>query len=187
MLLRLTKSIVDSIGAFFIGSLAILLFYIRQHFFGHKIPNYVKVADRRLYRGGQPSKAGLKELMKHGIHTVVNLRARNRDKKRILQFSSGNMISVHVPMFPFRLQESSIIEFLQMFTKTDKKVIYVHCFHGVDRTGLMCAMYRIIFDGWDKTSAIEEMKHHGFHFWHRSFVKYIENSDIEALRKKVFS
>lgn len=187
MLLRLTKSIIDSTCAFFLGSLAILLFYIRQHIFGHRIPKYIKVADRRLYRGGQPTKAGLKELMKHGIHTVVNLRARNRDKKRILQFSSGNMISVHVPMFPFRLQESSIIEFLKIFTKTDKKVIYVHCFHGVDRTGLMCAMYRIIFDGWDKTSAIEEMKHHGFHFWHRSFIKYIENSDIDALRKKVFS
>jgi tyrosine-protein phosphatase SIW14 len=187
MIYKLVKGIIDPIMAFFLGGIEILIFYIRQHIFGNTIPNYIAVKDARLYRGGQPSVAGLRTLMKGGIATVVNLRAGNRDKRTISKFFDGRLHLIHVPIIPFHPRESSVIEFLKIFTGTNSGPVYVHCFHGADRTGLMCAMYRLVFDDWDKPSAILEMRKNGFHFWHRKIITYIENSDVEALKKKVFS
>lgn len=181
------RAIGDAIVAFFVGGIKILLFYIKQHLFGDSIPNYTKVNNSPIYRGGQPSIKGLKELKKNGINIIVNLRARNRDKKTIIKFLGGRMYSIHLPIIPFYPTESSVIAFLRIFIGRKEEKIYVHCFHGADRTGLMCAMYRIIMQGWDKEKAISEMKKNGFHFWQRSILKFIKNSNIEELRKKVFS
>lgn len=41
--------------------------------------------------------------------------------------------------------------------------IYVHCKHGVDRTGMVIASYRIIEQRWSVEDAIDEMMKHGFH------------------------
>lgn len=187
MCYKIFKGIIDPIMAFFVGGIEIIIFYIRQHLFGNNVPNFIEVKDTLLYRGGQPSVEGLRKLMKGGIATVVNLRAGNRDEKTITKFFDGRLRSIHVPIIPFFPRESSVIEFLKIFTEKKFGPVYVHCFHGADRTGLMCAMYRLVFDDWDKTSAIMEMKKNGFHFWHRKIIAYIENSDVEALKKKVFS
>lgn len=43
--------------------------------------------------------------------------------------------------------------------------IYVHCKHGVDRTGFICAAYRVLVEGWDVEDALQEMREMGFHSW----------------------
>jgi protein tyrosine/serine phosphatase len=172
---------------FFWGGIKILLFYIKQHLFGNCIPNYTKLKGSPLHRGGQPSQNGIMKLSKEGINVIVNLRARNRDKKTLSKIPNSRIDSIHVPLLPFRPTESSVIDFLKIFDTRENIKVFVHCFHGVDRTGLMCAMYRIVVQGWDKQSAISEMKRNGFHFWQRGILSFIENSDVEALRKKVFS
>jgi tyrosine-protein phosphatase SIW14 len=187
MLKKLIESIVDWVGAGIVGGMKILYFYIRVYLFGDSLPNYSSVIDKKLYRGGQPSSYGLKELQKKGIGIVVNLRARNGDKKAIARLTEGDMDSIHVPIYPFYPTDLSVIKFLRLFTKELHLPIYVHCFHGADRTGMMCAMYRIIFEGWDKARAIAEMKSNGFHFWQRSILNYIKNSDVESLKKQIFS
>jgi tyrosine-protein phosphatase SIW14 len=186
MLAKTLKFFYDSSMALSIGSVKILIFYIRQHIFGNSIPNFTSVKESTLYRGGQPSLKGLEELMKEGIGVVVNLRARNRDKKAILKFTKEKMHSIHLPIFPFYPTEDSVVHFLKIFKKVQCPV-YVHCFHGTDRTGLMCAMYRIVFEGWKKSDAIVEMKSKGFHFWQRSILSFIENANIEELKRKVFA
>ena len=186
MMQQILKNLFDPLMACFLGGSKIIIFYVRQHMFGNSIPNFNLVKDSMLYRGGQPSVKGLQKLMKGGIGTVVNLRARNRDKKTISKFLTGKMHSIHLPIFPFKPTEASVVHFLKIFTKQTAPV-YVHCFHGTDRTGLMCAMYRIVFEGWEKSEAISEMRSNGFHFWQRSILSYIENSDVEELKKKVFA
>jgi protein-tyrosine phosphatase len=39
----------------------------------------------------------------------------------------------------------------------------VHCEHGVDRTGIVCAAYRITRQGWTVEKAVSEMYSLGFH------------------------
>lgn len=47
----------------------------------------------------------------------------------------------------------------------EKLPIYVHCKHGVDRTGFICAAYRVLIQGWEIEDALEEMYELGHHRW----------------------
>ncbi len=40
----------------------------------------------------------------------------------------------------------------------------VHCYHGADRTGLVVAMYRVIYQGWSLDAARSEMIDGGYGF-----------------------
>ena len=42
---------------------------------------------------------------------------------------------------------------------------FVHCEHGEDRTGIVCAAYRIIKNGWTAKRAKAEMYDLGFNYW----------------------
>jgi len=61
----------------------------------------------------------------------------------------------------------------------------VHCQQGADRTGLMCAIYRVAVCGWSKEQAAKEMTDGGFGFhavW-IGIVPFLNALDIEKLRK----
>ncbi len=52
--------------------------------------------------------------------------------------------------------------------------LYVHCQHGVDRTGAMMAVYRIQEEGWSNAEAYAEMEYFDAHrIWQdlRDFVR----------------
>jgi hypothetical protein len=52
----------------------------------------------------------------------------------------------------------------------------VHCREGVDRTGVMVAVYRVAIDGWSTDQAIDEMK--AFHYrylLHPHLQSYVES------------
>ena len=79
------------------------------------------------------------------------------------------------------------MQFLKAATDTNNWPVFVHCQRGSDRTGTMCAMYRIVICGWTKEQALSEMKHGGFGFnptW-QNLVEYVEKSDIPSIRRRV--
>lgn len=43
------------------------------------------------------------------------------------------------------------------------KPLLIHCTRGQDRTGVICAAYRVAECGWTIDEAIEEMEDYGFH------------------------
>src|SRR5947209_348523 len=59
------------------------------------VKNFLEV-DERLYRGGQPTAEGFKELSKLGIKTVVDLRGGDPKEKEIVE--ALGMKYVHIPM-----------------------------------------------------------------------------------------
>jgi hypothetical protein len=52
---------------------------------------------------------------------------------------------------------------------------------------MICALHRMVYQGWDRAKAIEEMRKgdYRFHSIWRGLVDYLERVDVEALRKEV--
>lgn len=175
--LGIKMTLIHTVG-FIIGTIEILVIMIRQRFLGQKLPNYGVVEPDALHRGGQPDASGLKELENKGIKTVIHLRSRKLKKYK------GQLKRFFIPFNPYQPRDKVVIEFLKVIGNQSHHPVFVHCFHGADRTGMLCAIYRIVIQKWDKEKAIEEMKKYGFHFWHKSLIDYIRNMDIESIKRE---
>jgi protein tyrosine/serine phosphatase len=100
--------------------------------------------------------------------------------------SSGELKLARLHMKPWHAEDEDVVAFLKVASNTNNLPLFVHCQRGADRTGMVCAMYRIVICGWTKDAAIQEMKEGGFHFntgW-QNLVDYINRVDIEALKKR---
>jgi uncharacterized protein (TIGR01244 family) len=146
------------------------------------LPNLHKINDN-LYRGAQPEKDGYAALSKMGIKTIICLRDSEPDLKTI---RNAGLECVHIPVKTWNPTDDQVVKFLKTVTDKSKQPIYVHCKHGSDRTGTMCAIYRIAIDGWSKKEAIREMTKgdFGFHSIWTNLIKFIEDIDIDSIKKK---
>jgi len=95
----------------------------------------------------------------------------------------------HIYMKPWHPEDKEIIRFLQIVTDESNHPVFVHCQRGADRTGTMCAIYRIIVQGWGKQQAIEEMTKGGFGFnkFYINLIKYTEQLDTEKIKQSVYT
>ncbi len=146
------------------------------------VPNLHKVSDD-LYRSAQPSSQGMGNLKARGIETIVNLRALHSDRDEIGNTGLGYE---HIYMKAWHPERTEVVRFLQIVTNPRRTPVLVHCQHGADRTGTMCALYRIAVQGWTKEEAIREMTRGGFGFhavW-ANLPKWIKDLDIEGIRKE---
>jgi len=136
-----------------------------------------------LYRGAQPTFEGMTHLQKHGIRLIVNLRMLRNDHHELHGTSIKHL---DVNMVPWHATTADVVQFLKAVTNTNNQPVFVHCERGADRTGFMCAMYRIAVCGWAKEDAIAEMKEGGFHFspvW-QNLISFIEKADIADIRRR---
>jgi protein tyrosine/serine phosphatase len=146
------------------------------------VPNCHKVSDD-LYRGAQPNEEGMRQLEKLGIKTIVNLRAFHSDRDEL---KDANLGSEHISATPWRTEDEDVVRFLKIVTDKSKTPVFVHCQYGSDRTGTMCAIYRITIQGWSKDEAIEEMTkgNFGFHEMWDNLVEYIHELDIDKIKQQ---
>jgi len=146
------------------------------------LPNLHRVSAG-LYRGAQPEATGIAGLKKLGIKTVVNLRSCHSDDG-ILE--GTGIRSVHIPMDASRPRYEEAVTFFSVVADPKNRPVFVHCQHGADRTGALCAIYRIAVTNWTKEKAIEEMTggDFGYHaIFNTSLVPFVRNIDIEKLEK----
>jgi protein tyrosine/serine phosphatase len=154
------------------------------------IPNSTQV-ETWLYRGGQPSKEGLKELLSWRIKTIINLESewfqREPDVVRQEhQFAIRNNIQFnHIPMHPFLSPKKQDIQAVLVIMRNPANhPIFIHCRRGVDRTGLVIAAYRIQYQGWKAERAYEEMKRYGHRhhllFWWKTLLFQSEQSVLKS-------
>ena len=146
------------------------------------LPNLYKVSND-LYRGAQPTAEGFQELKKLGVRTVVNLKESNDDQAQLTELG---LAYEPIPMTAFRVKDDEVVRFLHIVGNSGNAPIFVHCQRGADRTGLMCAMYRIAIQGWTKDEAIAEMTQGGFRFNHgyQNVVNYIHDVDIDQIKQR---
>ena len=144
------------------------------------VPNLHKVSDN-LYRGAQPSNEGMRQLEKLGIKTIVNLRTVHSDRDEI---ENTELSYEHIPMLTWNTQDDDVVRFLKIVTDSNNTPVFVHCQYGADRTGTMCAIYRIAVEGWNKNEAIDEMTKGGFgyHSIFKNLTDYIQSLNIDEIR-----
>jgi len=116
-----------------------------------------------LYRGGVPDEHGVEWLKSIGIKTVVNLRHFHGEEEGERVRAAGmryewiQLESTDPPT------EEQVARFVAIATDPNAHPVYVHCLHGVDRTGAMVAVYRMRTQGWSNADALAEMEHFGAH------------------------
>ncbi|WP_159566996.1 dual specificity protein phosphatase family protein [Budvicia diplopodorum] len=147
------------------------------------VDNFYQVSDE-LYRSGQPGAPQMKELEQRGVKSILNLRNFHTDNNE----AKGTQLKLyHVPMEAGRLTEPQLISALRVMKYAPKPMV-VHCWHGSDRTGLMVAMYRMVYQGWPKDAALAELKQpeFGYHQWaYYNIVQYIDRVDIDSIRAQI--
>jgi protein tyrosine phosphatase (PTP) superfamily phosphohydrolase (DUF442 family) len=144
------------------------------------VENLHKVSDF-LYRGAQPTKEGMQQLKKLGIKTIVNLRSLHSDREEI---GDIGLSYEHIFMNTWDAEDEEVVRFLNIVTDPNRTPVFVHCQRGADRTGTMCAIYRVAVQNWGKDEAIEEMVKGGFGFLTRwqNLIDYIRELDIEKIK-----
>ncbi len=155
-----------------------------HEWFGDGLPNLKRVDDR-LYRGGQPSREGLKRLKEMGVKTVVNLRSSQGVKDR--ESEECRKLGLHyeqlrMPAFS-DVPEAVVKRFFELVENPDLSPVFIHCLTGTDRVNVLAALFRIRYDRWTADQAYEEMKKTGFNqtmSQYRKFVYAFELREREA-------
>jgi protein tyrosine phosphatase (PTP) superfamily phosphohydrolase (DUF442 family) len=146
------------------------------------VPNLHKVSDG-LYRSAQPTAEGMARLRGLGVRTVVNLRSFHSDRDELAGSGLGYE---HIWMKAWHPEEEEVVRFLKIATDTNRIPVLVHCLHGADRTGTMCALYRVAVQGWTKEEALREMREGGFNFHgvFQNLLDWIRGLDPERIRRE---
>ena len=147
------------------------------------LPNFHRVTDD-LCRGAQPSYKGFGELKRMGIKTVVNLRWTRTDRRSAERFG---LAYEHLPIRDLRGDVGHALSVLKIITDKKRCPVFVHCLNGADRTGFICAAYRVVVCGWDKEAAIREMKdsRFGADVDFGPMPDRIRAMDVPAIRKRL--
>ncbi|NIP24319.1 MAG: hypothetical protein GWN67_08445 [Phycisphaerae bacterium] len=146
------------------------------------VENFHKVS-KQLYRGAQPTREGMQQLKELGVKTIVNLRSFHSDRDEI---GDTGLSYEHIFMKTWHAEDKEVERFLKIVTDEKRTPAFVHCQRGADRTGTMCAIYRVAVQGWSKNEAIEEMTKGGFGFYSgwKNLINYIRELDIEEIKNR---
>lgn len=146
------------------------------------IENFYKV-DKDIYRSGQPSTEAFREMEQLGIKEILNLRNFHSNKD---EAKGTNLKLNRVAMNASTSEWDKLVEAMRII-KNRKGPIVIHCWHGSDRTGLVVALYRIVFQNWTKDEALDELENggYGYHKVYGNIKTFIRNLNIEEFRKEV--
>lgn len=140
------------------------------------LPNFAKV-NEKLYRGGQPTSEGIKQLAKMGIKTVINFRDPDDKMRREQKLAEENGMKFFNPHLSnwFKPKDKDIEAILEIIQNPENQPVFIHCKRGADRTGTVVAVYRMKFENWDDKQANEEAKKYGIGWWQVWMKDYIHD------------
>ena len=137
-----------------------------------------------IWRSAQPTAEGLREMERRGVKTVINLRHNHDDGEE----AGGTKLRLfRVRMNTWHIEDEDVALALATLRKKENAPFLLHCQHGADRTGIVCAMFRMVEQGWSREEATREMREggYGFHSAWKNIVRYLEKVDVEKMRQRV--
>jgi protein tyrosine phosphatase (PTP) superfamily phosphohydrolase (DUF442 family) len=136
-----------------------------------------------LYRSGQPTPDGLRNLKAMGIKTIIDLRDFHSDRDAVL---AAGLQYERIHMKAWLPLEDDAVRFLKIVTDPKLTPVLAHCWLSSDRSGTLIAIYRIAVQGWSKKDAIQEMTEgdYGFHKILIDLPMWINMANIERIKRK---
>lgn len=147
-----------------------------------RLKNIYKI-DEGIFRSEQPDQNDFIALEKMGLTEVLNVRRLVKDDKKARK---TELKLHHISMKAGDIKERDVIKALKIIDDR-KGPLLIHCWHGSDRTGMLVAMYRLVFQNWTKEDAIHEMTkgNFGFHTAYSNIIDFVRDADIDKIRDKV--
>ncbi|HKG46413.1 MAG TPA: sulfur transferase domain-containing protein, partial [Pyrinomonadaceae bacterium] len=139
-----------------------------------ELPRIHQVSER-LYRGGQPLRGGIRRLAELGINTIVNLRgigAHTRADESEARSLGLNYFNIPLPVWG-RPNDADVRRVMEIISAAESGRVFIHCKDGVDRTGMIVALYRINSEGWSSQMATAEALQFGMRrsqYWMRDYI-----------------
>lgn len=134
-----------------------------------------------LYRSALPKTQDWPQLERLGVATVINFYQKSDEQ----WLRDPRVHQVQLPLRTDRIDDADVIEVMRSIRQAQAQgPVLIHCKHGQNRTGLIAAMYRIIYEDWSKEQALAEMSGGGFGGEDRmgDAERYISDADVGALR-----
>lgn len=141
--------------------------------------------DRLFLRSEQLLPKDYVLLNQQGVKTIINLRFfdRNDDEKA---FGTTDLTLINTPLMSWAITPKDVAKVLWQVEQAQQRgAVLVHCYHGADRTGLISAVYRIIYQGWSIAEAKREMIEgpYGFHAIWRNIENFLTEQNIQEVRE----
>ena len=150
------------------------------------------VVTHNFYRSAQPTGEDLRILQEqYGVRTVISLKSTGNDRYltyglsvRIIPAFKLNPQPISVTVV--RRDRPKIVNALRALRRSVREgPTLLHCTNGSDRTGLVVALYRMIYENVGAEDAIREMQKYDFHPYLAGIPAFIREVDIAALRRDV--
>ncbi len=139
------------------------------------VRNFRAVRDGVLYRSGQLSLRGLKQVVyDYQIKTVISLRDADvprqppPDAAEEEHCRQRGIKYVRIPPRHWSAPdgsvpaEANVRAFLEVMDEPANHPVLLHCFRGVHRSGAYSAIFRMEYEGWGRQAALAEMEALGY-------------------------
>lgn len=158
-----------------------IVYYRWDYSFGKRLR---VVEPGQFYRSGQMTADGFRQaILTYGIKTVINAQDAFPDPDLHKTFFQRNTIKeteicrelgvryVHLPPDLISRKQIpdhrpvAIDKYLAILDDPANYPVLVHCLAGLHRTGVLTAVYRMEYQGWDRPQALDELRANGFGLW----------------------
>jgi protein tyrosine/serine phosphatase len=125
--------------------------------------NYYQVSEG-IYRSGRPDQPGIQVLADTHFKTIIDL---ENDDQAIANERSwataAGLTFISTPMSGTATPDATqVSDILARIANPANHPVLVHCQLGQDRTGVIIALYRVLYEGWQPKDAHDEMLAHHF-------------------------
>ena len=143
--------------------------------------------DDKLFRSEQLTEKDYELLRKNNINTLINLRFFDRNDDR-QAFGKTPLTLVNTPLLTWSITPQEVARVLWQIEQHQRNgAVLIHCYHGADRTGLISAMYRVVYQNWELSEAKREMMQgpYGFHSVWKNIEGFFTEKNINEIKQEL--
>ncbi|MEG2961401.1 MAG: dual specificity protein phosphatase family protein [Janthinobacterium sp.] len=138
-----------------------------------------------LYRSARLDSRDVAQLQALGVKTVISLRSFHSDTQVL---EGSGIRAVRIPINTWAIRDKHVIDTMRSIRAAEQHgPVLLHCLHGADRTGMMAAMYRMLYQGWPREKAIDELKNggYGYHAVWKNIESYLKRVNVDEIRARI--